>query len=1053
MGYNIVTRSGSLSEEGVLCLRSPTNDMRILVCNERFLFRFGADRVMMIIAKGLHELGHSITMMANRFDRPILEPFASRIIEAPVEGSEYINLNEFTAAWLRRNWDELFDSENMPDAVLIGGWPFLSAIPVFRERGVRVIFLDCGVVPLDKYSEGMRVNLEKLKSLRRKYLRQCSLITGISDFIVRTQSILDAEGLAPVRTIHCGADHMQLAMWPAGELDDALPGGKAIGLVTSLQRQKRPVILCLGRWEPNCYKNSDSAYPLMRTLQSEMPGCALLVLEDPAKAGIPEEFKNTIIPIGFPDDAELSQLMETVDLGVSLSLWEGFNLPLAEMQWLNRQALVLDVGAHPEVVMHPWYLCRDIHEMARKACAIVGGRGLDVAAREQAAARFHEYFTWKRVIGDYQNLMAELIAEPAPISPLYRKSSHKSNGLTMVIDVSDSARDPANSGVVRVTRRLGRTLQSQIDPLFVVWDAENYRYVLPTKEECAQLGQFNGPVVDNPGRISPGYDQRVDLDDVLPDMQSGNCWLLIAETIQETRFRHIRPYARFRNMRLAAIFYDAIAVLRPDLCSPQVTMNHGGYMKGLAECDMIFPISQFSADCLVEFWRERRISPAPVETNLLCGEFGGSERNRSLDKYAGRTAGRQVNILCVSTLEPRKNHHTLIAAFLQLQEQYPELQCKLTLVGNKYAGAFDIADYVAAVCKRNPNIQWLGIVDDDTLHRLYREAAFTVYPSEIEGFGMPIIESLWHGRPCLCRNEGVMAELARDGGCLTVDTSSSEALAAAMRRMAGDSKLLRDLAVEATARNLKTWRDYARKTVETLVLQRENDQKEPLMFDWQERLYPDCLLDRWQMNESEKIALTGLLARHKPACSIEIGTYHGGSLSLISQFSGAVFSIDIDPEIPQRMGGRFPNVTFLTGDSSEVLPLLFEQLDKLDLPVEFILVDGDHSAHGVTRDLNLVLQYIPKKPMFVMAHDCFNPACRSGMLEAEWSSSPYCHWVDLDFVPGRVVEHGGGGDGEMWGGLAIAYFLPEPRTGPLVIRRTADKMFHLLQQAAYTASC
>jgi 5-methyltetrahydropteroyltriglutamate--homocysteine methyltransferase len=42
--------------------------------------------------------------------------------------------------------------------------------------------------------------------------------------------------------------------------------------------------------------------------------------------------------------------MGTVDLGVSVSLWEGFNLPLAEMQWGGRGVLVFDCGAHPEVV-------------------------------------------------------------------------------------------------------------------------------------------------------------------------------------------------------------------------------------------------------------------------------------------------------------------------------------------------------------------------------------------------------------------------------------------------------------------------------------------------------------------------------------------------------------------------------------------------------------------------------------------------------------------------------------------------------------------------------
>ena len=60
-------------------------------------------------------------------------------------------------------------------------------------------------------------------------------------------------------------------------------------------------------------------------------------------------------------------------------------------------------------------------------------------------------------------------------------------------------------------------------------------------------------------------------------------------------------------------------------------------------------------------------------------------------------------------------------------------------------------------------------------------------------------------------------------------------------------------------------------------------------------------------------------------------------------------------------------------------------------------------------------------------------------------------WVDLDFVPGRVVENGGPFDGEMWGGLAMAYLTPEERAGDLVVFASADKMFHTLRGLQYRA--
>jgi hypothetical protein len=201
-------------------------------------------------------------------------------------------------------------------------------------------------------------------------------------------------------------------------------------------------------------------------------------------------------------------------------------------------------------------------------------------------------------------------------------------------------------------------------------------------------------------------------------------------------------------------------------------------------------------------------------------------------------------------------------------------------------------------------------------------------------------------------------------------------------------------------------------------------------------------VDRWQMSDGERLALTGLLARHKPHCSVEVGTFYGGSLSLIAQHSSMVFSIDIDPQTISR-SGDVPNVTFLTGKSSDVLPLLFRELTSAGLSVDFILIDGDHSAEGVKRDISFVLQYVPLKPLFVVMHDSFNPDCRQGLLDSPWRESPYCHWVELDFVPGCVVDNEASARGELWGGLGIAYFQAIPRTGPLRVERSAETLFRL----------
>ena len=998
--------------------------MRILLCHERFVFRFGVDRVLIMLGRGLKALGHEVWVMGNRFDRQAVETFASQVFTVP-QPDEYPASDSFTAEWLEVNWPGLFPGANAPDLVLVGGWPFFGSIPVFRRMGAAVVFLDYGVVPLDGYSEPVRAVLNKLHALRKDHLPQASHIIAGSRFIAVSQSIPDAQGQAPVETILCGADHMESAVWPAGIPESTAPAIPAAEMVRDFKRQGRPVVFCMGRWEPGCYKNSESALELMRRILPSAPGAVLLILAEPGLE-IPEALRPSVVPLGFPDDAELQEVMRLSDLGVSVSLWEGFNLPLAEMQWLGRPALAFDLAAHPEVAVDPWYLCRDLTEMAAKATAILTGSGPDEAVRTDALRRFRSYFTWDRAVQEYAASFESLVdaSRPAP-------------DISWIVEVTNATRDPANSGVIRVTRRLSRTLQDRADVSFVIWDAESKGYVLPTREEFEQLGQFNGPAPPRHQRcVSPGWLQRTSLVQILPALPGQEKWLLIPETRSGHTLREELQRARELGLRVAAIFYDSIPVLRPDLCNEELRQNHGQYMEALADCDVVVSISQFSADSLTGYWRQRGIAGCRVAVDSLPGEFGGSTRFAGGDQDA---PGSETRILCVSTLEPRKNHRGLIEACLRMEREHPQLDWSLTLVGNRYAGAPQLAQWVEDVCARNSRIRWLGIVDDAALHSLYQSSTFTVYASVIEGFGMPVLESVWHGRPCICYEQGVMAEVAADGGCLTTDVTDPAAFSRAIYRLATDDVLRGDLAAQAAARKVKNWRDYVAEFLQIVKSSpaRSEGAKAPR---WMDILYESCLTAEWQMSDSERLALTGLLSRHRPYCSVEVGTYRGGSLSLISQFSDMVFSIDIDPSVAQAFQS-FRNVQFLTGQSSHLLPLLLNELSRSGIAVGFILIDGDHSPEGVKLDVGAVLDYVPGAPLFVALHDSFNPGCRGGMADAGWERSPYCHWVDLDFVPGRIVEHGGPSHGELWGGLALAYFSPEKREGGLTVRRSANLLF------------
>jgi hypothetical protein len=199
-------------------------------------------------------------------------------------------------------------------------------------------------------------------------------------------------------------------------------------------------------------------------------------------------------------------------------------------------------------------------------------------------------------------------------------------------------------------------------------------------------------------------------------------------------------------------------------------------------------------------------------------------------------------------------------------------------------------------------------------------------------------------------------------------------------------------------------------------------------------------LHAWQMPYAERYTMLALLSTIRPACALEVGTADGGSLAVLAQFAERVYSIDPDPTCAARLGPRLPNVTFVTGYSQEQLPRVLAAIEHSDRPLEFVLIDGDHRREAVRRDIDLLLAYKPRAPLWVVLHDSFNPGCRLGMLEAAWESSPYVHTVDLDYVPGVLSDHPRFFR-QMWNGLALASLGPQPRDGALIVQRSANLHF------------
>lgn len=156
------------------------------------------------------------------------------------------------------------------------------------------------------------------------------------------------------------------------------------------------------------------------------------------------------------------------------------------------------------------------------------------------------------------------------------------------------------------------------------------------------------------------------------------------------------------------------------------------------------------------------------------------------DASRGRAAsGGNPYVLALGTIEPRKDHPTLLRAFAELVADHDDL--RLVVVGGDGWG---LDAYEAAVAETGltDRIVRLGYVDETTKADLIAGASVFAYPSIYEGFGFPPLEAMAAGVPVVSTCAGSLPEVLGDGALL-VPVGDVAALANAMSRALTDDTL------------------------------------------------------------------------------------------------------------------------------------------------------------------------------------------------------------------------------------------------------------------------
>jgi glycosyltransferase involved in cell wall biosynthesis len=209
----------------------------------------------------------------------------------------------------------------------------------------------------------------------------------------------------------------------------------------------------------------------------------------------------------------------------------------------------------------------------------------------------------------------------------------------------------------------------------------------------------------------------------------------------------------------ATTVHDLVPLRFPEWVQPRTRRMHGPkYENAARTCDRVFVNSEFTGREVAELLRV-------PEERIVVAYPGIDPRFRPEGERAD-IGGPYV--LAVSTLEPRKNLPALVTAFALLRRQRPELTLAIAGLTGWEEQPLDAA-----------GVRLLGFVPDELLASLYRGAAAFAYPSQFEGFGLPVVEAMACGTPAVVSSHPSLDEASGESA-FRGDPDDAEAFAEAL---------------------------------------------------------------------------------------------------------------------------------------------------------------------------------------------------------------------------------------------------------------------------------
>jgi len=275
-----------------------------------------------------------------------------------------------------------------------------------------------------------------------------------------------------------------------------------------------------------------------------------------------------------------------------------------------------------------------------------------------------------------------------------------------------------------------------------------------------------------------------------------------------------KTLAHLKNnkVKLISLIYDIIPITHTQFCTKDLTnILVNWYKNATPYIDSYISISNTVQEDVYNYIKtnhNKNINKDRFDYFYLGSDFNPKQNEISQNL---KNIFESENIyLTVSTIEPRKNHKYILDTFELLWSK--GIDVKYIMIGRVGWNSDEFVMKIKTHKEYNKRLFLLSDINDTELVYAYHNAKALIFASYIEGFGLPIIESLYNNLQVLCSDIKIHREIAKDF-VTYFDLENNSSLA--------DIIVKDNFNKEIKNFNLYSWKDSTKSLIEKVIIQAE----------------------------------------------------------------------------------------------------------------------------------------------------------------------------------------------------------------------------------------